>query len=96
MRISYAFDKIYWVELPTRFLKSGKCYLYFFWKTELTKSKFLRDEINKSKFLCAEMLFIHHSLQIKQNTSFATNKAKYILYSSICLFCVPEVAQFIV
>ena len=58
---------------PTHFLKS---------RGSVIRNKFLG--LNKSTFLLDEMLFIHCSLQIKQN-----------IYS-IGLYRVPVVTQFIV
>ena len=57
-----------------------------FWKVGvvLLGIIFCNTELNKTHFLCDEMIFIHCSLQIKQN-----------IYS-IGIFCAPVVTQFII
>ena len=60
---------------PTHFLKS---------RGSVIRNNFLNTELNKPQFLRDEMIFIHCSLQIKQN-----------IYS-IGIFRAPVVTQFIV
>ena len=60
---------------PTHFCKS---------RGSLIRNNFLNTELNKPHFLRDEMIFMHFSLQIKQN-----------IYS-ICIFCAPVVTQCIV
>ena len=74
MRSSYAIDKMWEVTPPTS------------WKVGvvLLGKKFSNKELNKPLFVRDEMIFIHSSLQIKQN-----------IYS-IGIFRAPVVTQFIV
>ena len=58
---------------PTHFLKI---------RGSVIRNNFLEYRTNKSTFLHDEMLFIHYSLQIKQNIYF------------IGIFRVPEVTQY--
>ena len=60
---------------PTHFLKS---------RGSVIRNNFLEFELNQPHFLCDEMLFMHCSLQIKQN-----------IYP-IGIFRAPVVTQFIV
>ena len=59
MSSSYAIDKIRGVKLPHQLLEKVG--------VELLGIIFLNTELNKPHFLCDEMIFMHRSLQIKQN-----------------------------